>query len=127
MNNTAEFAGDFSLTRFADKLPLANDPIMSMLLLKELRNLGFDCEQLGNVQHRMAEGSIEMEYRKLLSERLTANSRDIGRAESGPSNLVEIQRIFEQHHQAPLDTTDRNTLPCEADAPHQRRASAIVR
>jgi hypothetical protein len=126
MNNTAQFVSDLNVARFVDRLRLENDPVMraslQRLLLTELENLGFNCEQLGNVQCQMTEGRRRIEIQKAIIERLKANGQDIRLAENGLRNLVEIQRIFKQHRQAILDATQTETerwvtrSPCEADA-----------
>ena len=89
------------------------------LLLKELENFGFNCEQLGNVQRQIAEGRRRIEIQQAVVERLTANGQDVELAENTLSNLVEIQRIFEQYRQAILDShrpkqSDSETLPAVA-------------
>ena len=81
---------------------------LQKLLLIELENLGFNCEQLGNVQRQITEGKRRIEIQKAVIENLTANGQDVRFAENGLRNLVEIQRIFEQYRQAILDATDRN-------------------
>jgi hypothetical protein len=112
MDNTTQFVSDLNVARFVEKLRLEHDPTMRAslrrLLLKELENLGFNCEQLGNVQRQIAEGRRRIGIQQAVVERLTANGQDVELAENTLSNLIEIQRIFEQHRQAILDATDRN-------------------
>jgi hypothetical protein len=107
MNNTARFVTDLNVARFVDRLRLEDDPVMrallQRLLLKELENLGFDCEQLGNVQRQMTEGRRRIEIQTAVIESLTANGEDVRFAKNGLRNLVEIQRIFEQYRQAILE------------------------
>jgi hypothetical protein len=73
-----------------------------------LENLGFNCEQLVNVQRQIAECRRRIEIQQAVVERLTANGQDVALAENTFSNLIEIQRIFEQYRQAILDATERN-------------------
>jgi hypothetical protein len=112
MDNTAQFVSDLNVARFVEKLRVERDPAirasLQRLLLKELESLGFNCEQLGNVQRQIAEGRRRIEIQQAVAESLTANGQDVERAENTLSNLVEIQRIFEQYRQAILDATDRN-------------------
>ena len=112
MDSTAQFVSNLNVARFVEKLRLEHDPVMraslQRLLLKELENLGFDCKQVGNVQRQIAEGRRRIEKQQAAVEKLRANGQDVELAENALSNLVEIQRIFEQHRQAILDATDRN-------------------
>jgi hypothetical protein len=112
MDSTAQFVSDLNVARFVEKLRLERDPAMraslQRLLLKELEKLGFNFERLGNVQCQIAEGRRRIEIQQAVVERLTANGQDVELAKNTLSNLVEIQRIFEQYRQTILDATDRN-------------------
>ena len=112
MHNTARFVSDHNVARFVEKLRLEHDPVMraslQRLLLKELENFGFNCEQLGNVQRQIAEGRRRIEIQQAVVERLTTNVQDVELAENTLNNLVEIQRVFEQYRQLIVDAMERN-------------------
>jgi hypothetical protein len=116
MNETAQFVSDLNIARFLDKLRLEHDPamrtVLQRLLIEEEDKFGGSVERLSTVQRHIAEGNHRISLQKTLIEKLAANSEDIGSAERTLSNLVEIQRIFEQYRQIILDTIDRNgTIP----------------
>lgn len=112
MDNTTQFVRDLNVTRFVDKLRVEHDPStrasIQRLLLKELKVLGFDREQLSNIQRHIIEGRRQIERQKAVLEILTTKGHDVRPAEHTLRNLVEIQRILEQHRQALLDSSDRN-------------------
>jgi hypothetical protein len=60
MDGTAQFVGDLSVARLVDRLRLERAPTMraslQRLLFKELENLIFKFEQLGNVERYLTEG-----------------------------------------------------------------------
>jgi len=107
VENTAQFVGHLNVARFVDKLRLEHDRAMraslQRLLLEELSKLGSNLEQLCSVQHKITEGRVELQYQKALVKSLRANQQDVRLAESTLSNLLEIQRIFEQYRQLILN------------------------
>jgi hypothetical protein len=116
MNETAQFVSDLNIARFLDKLRLEHDPatrtVLQRLLIEEEDRFGGSVERLSTVQRHIAEGNRRISLQKALVAKLAANGEDIGPAEMTLSNLVEIQRIFEQYRQVILDTIDRNgTIP----------------
>jgi hypothetical protein len=116
MHETAQFVSDLNIARFLDKLRLEHDPamrtVLQKLLIEEEDKFGGSVERLSTVQRYIAEGNRRISLQKALVEKLAANGEDIGPAERTLSDLVEIQRIFEQYRQVILDTIDRNgTIP----------------
>ena len=112
MNETAQFVSDLNIARFLDKLRLEHDPamrtVLQRLLIEEEDKFGGNVERLSTVQRHIAEGNRRISLQKALVEKLAAGGEDAGPAERTLSNLVEIQRIFEQYRQVILDTIDRN-------------------
>jgi hypothetical protein len=116
MNETAQFVSDLNIARFLDKLRLEHDPatrtVLQRLLIEEEDKFGGSVERLSTVQRHIVEGNRRISLQKALVAKLAANGEDIGPAEITLSNLVEIQRIFEQYRQVILETIDRNgTIP----------------
>ena len=116
MNETAQFVSDLNIARFLDKLRLEHDPamrtVLQRLLIEEEDKFGGNVERLSTVQRHIAEGNRRISLQKALVAKLATNGEDIRSAEKALSNLVEIQRIFEQYRQVILDTIDRNgTIP----------------
>jgi len=102
MHNTAQFASDLNVARFVDKLREEHDPVtralLHRLLLEEWNKCGFNLKQLGKLQRQMIEGGARIAIQKAVVETLAANGQDVRLAEGILSNLVEIQRIFEQRY-----------------------------
>jgi two-component sensor histidine kinase len=102
MHNTARFASDLNVARFVDKLREEHDPatrsLLHRLLLEEWNKSGFDLKQLSKLRRQMIGGSARIAIQKAVVETLTANGQDVRLAEGILSNLVEIQRIFEQRY-----------------------------
>jgi hypothetical protein len=78
------------------------------LPFKELENLIFKFEQLGNVERYLTEGMRQIKIQKVAIGSQKPNGHDVGPAENTLGNLVEIQRVFERCRQAILDHIDRN-------------------
>jgi hypothetical protein len=150
IDETAQFVSDLNVARFVDRLRLEHDPTMRAslqgLLFKEMKNLGRDRKQLGNVQRQIAEGRRGIEIQKGVIESLAISGQDVGPAENTLRNLVEIQRIFEQCRHAILDgavtastndchelvgasvtTTSATVVPSEAMSPSARRRFGFLR
>jgi hypothetical protein len=112
MNDTAQFVSDLNVARFVDRLRVEHDPavraLLQRLLLKELGNSGFSCDQLGNVLRWIADGRRQIEKQKTLIKSMTVIGQDVRPAKTTLINLAEIQTIFEQHRQAVLDARDQN-------------------
>src|SRR6516164_9193728 len=111
MDDTAQFVSDLNMARFADRLRYERDPAirasLQRLLLEEEDKLGRGVERLCKLQRHISEGSRRIAMQKALIAKLT-DRQDVRLAESMLNNLVEIQRIFEQHRQVVLDAIDRN-------------------
>jgi hypothetical protein len=113
MNDTAQFISDLNVARFVDRLRVEHDPavraLLQRLLLKELENSGFSCDQLGNVLRWIADGRRQIEKQKALIKSMTVIGQDVRRAKTTLINLAEIQTIFEQYRQAVVDAKDQNS------------------
>jgi hypothetical protein len=112
MDATAQFVSDLSVARFVDRLRLERAPTLraslQRLLFKELENLIFNSEQLGNVEGLLTEGMRQIEIQKAAIGGQKLNPHDVGLAENTLGNPVEIQRIFERCRQAILDHINRD-------------------
>jgi hypothetical protein len=80
------------------------------VLLEEEDKFGRRAERLSDVQRHLAEGSRRIALQKALIENLKANGQEVRLAERTLSNLVEIQRIFEQYRHVILDAIDQKHL-----------------
>ena len=103
---------DLNVARFVDRLQLEPDPAtrasLKRLLIEEEDKLGRRAERLGKLQHYIEEGSRRIALQKALVENLIAKGDDLSLAKRTLTNLVEIQRIFEQYREAIVDAIDRN-------------------
>jgi len=111
MDSTARIVSDLNVARFVDRLQLELDPAkrasLQRLLLEEEDKFGRRAERLSDVQRHLAEGSRRIALQKALIETLKANGQEVRLAERTLSNLVEIQRIFEQYRHVILDAIDQ--------------------
>jgi hypothetical protein len=102
MDDTAQFASDLNVARFVDKLREEQDPatreLLHSLLLEEWNKPGFNLKQLGRLRRQIIGGSARIAIQKAVVETLAANGQDVRLAEGLLSNLVEIQRIFEERY-----------------------------
>jgi hypothetical protein len=102
MDDTAQFASDLNVARFVDKLREEQDPgtraLLHSLLLEEWNKFGFNLKQLAKLRRQMIGGSARIAIQKAVVETLAANGQDVRLAEGLLSNLVEIQRIFEERY-----------------------------
>ena len=114
MDSTARIVSDLNVARFVDRLQLELDPAkrasLQRLLLEEEDKFGRRAERLSDVQRHLAEGSRRIALQKALIENLKANGQEVRLAERTLSNLVEIQRIFEQYRHVILDAIDQKHL-----------------
>ena len=114
MDSTARIVSDLNVARFVDRLQLELDPAkrasLQSLLLEEEDKFGRRAERLSDVQRHLAEGSRRIALQKALIETLKANGQEVRLAERTLSNLVEIQRIFEQYRHVILDAIDQKHL-----------------
>ena len=114
MDSTARIVSDLNVARFMDRLQLELDPAkrasLQRLLLEEEDKFGRRAERLSDVQRHLAEGSRRIALQKALIETLKANGQEVRLAERTLSNLVEIQRIFEQYRHVILDAIDQKHL-----------------
>jgi len=114
MDSTARIVSDLNVARFVDRLQLELDPAkrasLQRLLLEEEDKFGRRAERLSDVQRHLAEGSRRIALQKALIETLKANGQEVRLAERTLSNLVEIQRIFEQYRHVILDAIDQKHL-----------------
>ena len=114
MDDTAQFVSNFNVARFVDKLREEHDPVtralLHRLLLEEWNKSGFNLKQLGKLQRQMIEGRARIAIQKAVVETLAANSRDVRLAEHPLRNLVEIQSIFEEHHQTIVNAIHRSNV-----------------
>jgi hypothetical protein len=112
MDATAQFVSDLNVARFVDQLRWQNDPatrtVLKRLLLEEVRKFGFKLDQLTMVDRQISEAREGVRVQKNIVERLRIRGYDTTRAESLLSNLVAIQRIFEQHRRVILDSANRD-------------------
>jgi hypothetical protein len=112
MNETAQFVSDLNVARFLEKLRSERDPSvrasLRRLLVEEGDKFGRSAECLRNVQQYTAEGRHQIEMQKAVIAKLKADGQDVRPAERALSNLVEIQRIFEEYRQVVLNSIDRN-------------------
>ena len=112
MDETTQFVSDLNVARFVDRLQLEDEPtrraVLQKLLVEEEDKLGRNAERLSTLQRHITEGNRRIGLQKAVIERLRTNSCDIRLAERTLNNLFEIQRIFEHHRQAILDTMDRD-------------------
>jgi two-component sensor histidine kinase len=102
MVDTAQFASDLNVARFVDKLREEHDPatraLLHRLLLEEWNKSGFNLKQLGKLRRQMIASGARIAIQKAVVETLAANGQDVRLAEGVLSNLVEIQKIFEQRY-----------------------------
>src|SRR5215831_9964272 len=102
MVDTAQFASDLNVARFVDKLQGEHDPatraLLHRLLLEEWSKSGFNLKQLGKLRRQVIASSARIAIQKAVVGTLAANGQDVRLAEGVLSNLVEIQRIFEQRY-----------------------------
>jgi len=112
MNETAQFVSDLNVARFLEKLRSERDPgiraSLRRLLVEEADKFGRSAERLRNVQQYTAEGRHQIEMQKALIAKLKADGQDVRLAQRTLSNLVEIQRIFEEYRRVVLNCIDRN-------------------
>jgi len=71
---------------------------LKKLFVEEENKFGRNTERVGNIELHIAEGSRRIALQKSLIERLKANGRDIRLAGITLSNLVDIQRLFQQYY-----------------------------
>ena len=102
MVDTAQFASNLNVARFVDRLREEHDPatraLLHRLLLEEWNKSGFNLKQLGKLRRQMIASSARIEIQKAVVGTLAANGQDVRLAEGVLSNLIEIQRIFEQRY-----------------------------
>ena len=114
IDDTAQFVSNLNVARFVDKLREEHDPVtralLHRLLLEEWNKSGFNLKQLGKLRRQMIEGSARIAIQKAVVETLAANSQDVQLAEHTLRNLVEIQRIFEEHHQTIINAIHRSNV-----------------
>ena len=112
MDEMAQFISNLNVARFVDRLQLEDEPtrraVLQKLLVEEEDKLGRNAERLSKLERHITEGNRRIGLQKAVIERLRTNSCDIRLAERTLNNLFEIQRIFEHHRQAILDTMDRD-------------------
>jgi len=79
MDDTAQFASDLNVPRFADRVRFERDPAMRVsghrLLLEAEDKLGRGVERLGNVQRHISESSRRIARQKALIAKLIAQRR----------------------------------------------------
>jgi hypothetical protein len=114
MDATAQFVSDLNVARFVDQLRWQNDPatrtVLQRLLLEEVRKFGFNLDRLSMVDRQISEARERIRFQKNIIERLRIKGYDTTRAESLLSNLVGIQRIFEEHRRIILDSSNRDSI-----------------
>jgi hypothetical protein len=76
------------------------------LLLEEWNKSGLNLKQLGKMRRQMIEGRARIAIQKAVVETLAANSQDARLAE----HTLEIQRIFEEHHQTIVNAIHRSNM-----------------
>src|SRR5215472_5381079 len=96
MHDAAQFAPDLNAARFEHDP--ATRALLHRLLLEEWNTSGFNLKQLGKLRRQMIASSARIAIQKALVGTLAANGQDVKLAEGVLSNLVEIQRIFEQQY-----------------------------
>ena len=110
MDDTAQFVSSLNVARFVDKLQGEHDPatraLSHKLLLEEWNKSGFNLKQLGKMRCQMIEGNARIAIQKAVVETLAANSQDARLAE----HTLEIQRIFEEHHQTIVNAIHRSNV-----------------
>ena len=113
MDATAQFVSDLNVARFVDQLRWQDDPatrtVLQRLLLEEVRKFGFNLDQLSMVDRQISEARDRVRVQEKIIERLKIKGYDTTGAESLLSNLVGIQRIFEQHRRVILDSANRDS------------------
>ena len=114
MDDTAQFVSNLNVARFVDKLQGEHDPatraLSHGLLLEEWNKSGFNLKQLGKMRCQMIEGNARIAIQKAVVETLAANSQDVQLAEHTLRNLVEIQKIFEEHHKTIVNAIHRSNV-----------------
>jgi hypothetical protein len=102
MVDTAQFVSDLNVARFVDRLREEHGPatraLSHGLSLEEWNKSGLNSRQLGKLRRQMIASSARIAIQKAVVGTLAANGQDVGLAEGVLSNLVEIQRIFEQRY-----------------------------
>jgi len=114
IDDTAQFVSNLNVARFVEKLRVEHDdatrPSLHRLLLEEWNKSGLNLKQLGKMRRQMIEGRARIAIQKAVVETLAANSRDVRLAEHPLRNLVEIQSIFEEHHQTIVNAIHRSNV-----------------
>ena len=114
MDDTAQFVNNLNVARFVEKLRVEHDAAtrvsLHSLLLEEWNKSGLNLKQLGKMRRQMIEGRARIAIQKAVVETLAANSQDVQLAEHTLRNLVEIQKIFEEHHQTIVNAIHRSNV-----------------
>jgi len=114
MDDTAQFVSNLNVARFVEKLRVEHDAAtrasLHRLLLEEWNKSGLNLKQLSKMRRQMIEGRARIAIQEAVVETLAANSQDVRLAEHTLRNLVEIQRIFEEHHQTIVNAIHRSNV-----------------